>query len=159
SQTVNKADTGTVVTSSHNPSVFGEIVTFTATVSATPPGGLTPGGKINFIVDGVTVASDVELSGGQATYSTTPTTPLTVSAIPHTVQAVYSGSGSYNPSNGTLTNGQTVTKSGTSTTLASSNLNAVYGQAIITATVTPVSPGGGTPAGNVVFHISGSADV
>src|SRR5207253_3338482 len=37
-QTVNKADTTTTLSSSANPSVYGQSVTFTATVAATAPG-------------------------------------------------------------------------------------------------------------------------
>jgi hypothetical protein len=41
-QTVNRAATATAVASSPNPSVFGQPVTFTATVSVAPPGAGTP---------------------------------------------------------------------------------------------------------------------
>src|SRR5262249_47251318 len=41
-QVVNKADTNTVVGSSANPSVFGQMVTFTATVAVNNPGAGTP---------------------------------------------------------------------------------------------------------------------
>ena len=49
-QTVNKADTTTGVTSSLNPSAFGQNVTFTATV--TPGSGSGPGGTVQFVMDG-----------------------------------------------------------------------------------------------------------
>src|SRR5207247_5716132 len=53
SQVVNKASTSTSLTSSVNPSVFGQSVTFTATVSVTAPGAGTPTGAVNFL-DGAT---------------------------------------------------------------------------------------------------------
>src|SRR5205823_3390487 len=49
-QTVNKANTTTVVASNNNPSTFGQSVTFTATVSN---GGGTPTGSVEFL-DGAT---------------------------------------------------------------------------------------------------------
>src|SRR5207244_607253 len=42
------AGTATVVTSAPNPSVFGQPVTFTATVTAVPPGTGTPTGTVTF---------------------------------------------------------------------------------------------------------------
>src|SRR5205823_956474 len=49
-QTISKADTTTVVTSSGSP-VFGQSVTLTATVSATAPGAGVPGGSVQFAID------------------------------------------------------------------------------------------------------------
>src|SRR6185436_10078979 len=43
-QVVNKANTTTTVTSSQNPSAFGQNVTFTATLAAVTPGSGTPTG-------------------------------------------------------------------------------------------------------------------
>ncbi|KOG43119.1 vegetative cell wall protein, partial [Streptomyces decoyicus] len=45
-QTVNKAATSTTLTSSPDPSTFGQPVTFTATVAAVPPGVGTPTGSV-----------------------------------------------------------------------------------------------------------------
>src|SRR5580658_6465373 len=45
-QTVTQASTTTKVTSSLNPSVYREDVTFTATVKANAPGGGTPAGRM-----------------------------------------------------------------------------------------------------------------
>ena len=51
-QTVKKAGTTAGVTSSVNPSVFGQSVTFTVTVTANAPGSGTPTGTVQFKVDG-----------------------------------------------------------------------------------------------------------
>jgi hypothetical protein len=105
-QTVNKDNTSTVVTSNVNPSVLGQLVTFTATVTATSPGSGTPGGTVNFIIDGATVASNVALAGGQATFQTSS---LTVSGSPHTVVVNFTDTdGNFNNSSGSLAGGQTV---------------------------------------------------
>src|SRR5262249_56922774 len=49
--TVNPDGTTTSVTSSLNPSVYGQSVTFTATVSANAPGSGTPQGTVTFYYD------------------------------------------------------------------------------------------------------------
>jgi hypothetical protein len=146
-QTVNKASTGTALSSSLNPSTFGQSVTFTATVTATSPGTGTPGGTVTF-KDGTTTLGSGTLNGsGQATY--TVTTALAAGA--HSITAVYGGSSSYNGSTSAAVT-QTVNKSGSSTAVASSANPSVYGQAVtFTATVSAVSPGGGTPTGTVTF--------
>src|SRR5205085_11154572 len=66
---VNKADTSTSLTSSANPSVFGQSVTFTATVSVISPGAGTPSGTVTF-KEGSTNIGTGTLSSGQATFST-----------------------------------------------------------------------------------------
>ncbi len=148
SHQVNPASTTTAVSSSANPSVFGQSVTFTATVSAAAPGGGTPTGTVIFKDGGVTLGS-VALSGGQATFSiSSPTVGV------HYISVEYSGDANYNASTGTLT--QTVNKTNTSTTLTSSPNPSNIGQTVtFTATVSAASPGSGTPTGMVIFKDSG----
>jgi Big-like domain-containing protein len=45
---INKGRTVTTLTSSKNPSDFGQDVTFTATVTAANPGAVAPGGQVTF---------------------------------------------------------------------------------------------------------------
>src|SRR5207237_2563423 len=66
SQTVNQDGTTTAVVSSANPAVFGQTVTFTATVSAAGPGSGTPTGTVTF-KDGAATLGTASLSGGSAT--------------------------------------------------------------------------------------------
>jgi uncharacterized repeat protein (TIGR01451 family) len=85
--TVNKASTSTSVVSSANPSVFGQSVTFTATVTNTSNAGKTPTGSIQFVVDGVNYGSPVALdSNGHATSAAY----TFLSGASHAVKAVYS---------------------------------------------------------------------
>ena len=107
-QTVNKADTTMVVSSSGSPSVFRQSATFIATVSATAPGAGVPGGSFQFAIDGSDVGSPVTISSGSASLTTN-----TLGVGSHTVAATYSGDGSFNTSSGTFS--QTVDKAGTST--------------------------------------------
>src|SRR5439155_12605347 len=92
-QTVSKADTDTAVSSPTNPSVFGQNVIFTATVSARSPGQGTPTGTVSFTIDGTPAPSGtVALVNGTATYSTANLLdPLTVTGNPHHVLVHYNG--------------------------------------------------------------------
>src|SRR5439155_11761280 len=70
SQVVNMADTTTALVSSGSPTVFGQSVTFTATVSTVAPGAGTPTGTVSF-KDGTTTLLTPNLVSGQATFTTT----------------------------------------------------------------------------------------
>src|SRR5205823_2429973 len=143
-QTISKADTTTVVTSSGSP-VFGQSVTLTATVSATAPGAGVPGGSVQFAIDGSDVGSPVTISSGSASLTTN-----TLGVGSHTVAATYSGDGSFNSSSGTFS--QTVDKAGTSTVVTSATNPSAFGQSVtFTAAVTANSPGSGVPSGGVTF--------
>ena len=98
SQTVNKANTTTALTSNRNPSVRGTSVTFTATVS---PSAAT--GTVQFFVDG-TLKGSAALSGGSANFTTSQ-----LSAGTHSIKAQYGGSANYNGSTSAVLT-QTVTK-------------------------------------------------
>ncbi|MFI5816615.1 Ig-like domain-containing protein, partial [Streptomyces sp. NPDC051643] len=92
SQTVTKANTSTALSSAPNPSLSGQPVTLTATVTPVAPGGGTPTGAVSFF-DGVTLLGTGGLSAGVATFTTS-----TLSVGSHSLTAVYSGSGSHNAS-------------------------------------------------------------
>jgi hypothetical protein len=96
-----KATTTTAVSSSVNPSDFGQSVTFTATVTASAG---TPTGSVQFKDNGSNLGAAVSLNGsGVATISTSS---LTVGT--HTITAEYSGATGFEASNGTLSGGQVV---------------------------------------------------
>ena len=99
-----KTATTTAVTSSANPSVFNQSVTFTATVTPVSGSG-TPTGTVQFQADGANLGSAVTLNGGVATVSTSS---LTVGT--HPITAAYSGDANFDTSNGTLAGGQEVTQ-------------------------------------------------
>jgi FtsP/CotA-like multicopper oxidase with cupredoxin domain len=84
-QQVSRGLTSTVVTSSLNPSVRGQAVTFTATVNPVAPATLTPWGQVRFNIDGNWASGQIALVNGQAT--------ITVSTLrggrSHTVRAYY----------------------------------------------------------------------
>jgi hypothetical protein len=150
-QTVNAASTTTAVSSSVNPSVFGQSVTFTATVTVTAPGAGTPTGTVTF-KDGAATLGTGTLSAGSATFSTSA-----LSVAGHSITAVYAGDGNFNTSTSSALT-QTVNKANSSTAVTSSANPSVSGQSVIlTATVSATSPGAGTPSGTVVFKEGGVA--
>ncbi|WP_426435187.1 putative Ig domain-containing protein [Bradyrhizobium genosp. P] len=77
------------ITSSLNPSSFGQPVTFTATVSA---GGATPAGNVTFS-DGGALLGTAALSSGAAAFTTS-----TLTTGSHTITARYAGNATFGPS-------------------------------------------------------------
>lgn len=154
-QVVNKANTTNGVTSSQNASVFGQLVTFTATISVTSPGAGTPGGTVQFLDGGnpISGCNAAPVSVGVASCQ-----PTSLSVGNHTITTVYSGDGSFNTSNGSLTgNPQVVNKANTSNAVVSStNPSVVNNNVTFTATVSVTSPGVGTPSGTVQFLDGGN---
>jgi hypothetical protein len=146
SQTVNQDATLATVTSSLNPSTYGQSVTFTAVVSAASPGSGTPTGTVSFM-DGSTTLGTVTLnSGGKATFKTSA-----LSAGPHSITIAYGGDSNFLTSTSAVLS-QAVNQDGTTTSVSSSANPSVYGQSVtFTATVKAASPGSGTPTGTVTF--------
>lgn len=142
SQTVNKATTSTVLSSSLDPSTYGQPVTFTATVSSSTA---TPTGTVTFKNGGTNLGS-ATLSSGKAKFTTSKLTAGTES-----ITAVYAGNTNFNASTSPpLT--QTVNKANTSTTVVSSLNPSVVGQTVtFTATVSSNTV---TPTGRVIFKNS-----
>src|SRR5260370_11309668 len=131
--------------SSHNPSVFGQSVTFTATVAAVAPGSGTPTGTVTF-KSGATALGTAVLSSGKATFSTSA---LAVGS--HSITAVYGGSIDYGTSTSAVLT-QAVNKAASSTTVTSSLNPSTLGKSVtFTITVVTVAPGSGTPTGTVTL--------
>src|SRR5262249_41099422 len=152
-QTVNLANTSVAVSSSLNPSVFGQPVTFNATVTPVAPGSGTPTGNVNFIVDGSSRGIVGLNASGIATITISN---LSASSTAHNAVASYLGNSSSNSGSGSLAGGQAVTKASTPTTVPSSVTPSPFSQPVtFTATVTVTPPGGNTPAGTVDFVIDG----
>ena len=87
-QFIGVAVSSTAVVSSLNPSLFGQSVTFTATVT-----GGSPTGTVQFKDGATNLGGPVALSGGSAGYTTAA---LAVGS--HSITAVYSGDASNAPS-------------------------------------------------------------
>ncbi len=152
-ETVAQAPTAISLSSSPTPSVYGQQVTFTATVAAQAPSTGTPTGNVSFFVDGSTTAAATAAlgAGGQATFST-----ATLSAGTHSIGASYATDGNY-ASSAASALVQVVNLASTTTVLSPSVASSVVGQPVtLTATVTVTSPGAGTPTGSVTFADGGA---
>ena len=130
-QTVNQSISTTGLTSSANPSTFGQSVTFTANV--VPPNAT---GTVTF-KDGAFTLGTGTLSGGTVTVSTSA---LSVAA--HSITAVYSGDANDASSTSTVLS-QTVNQANTTVALTSSANPSAFGQSVtFTANVSPASATG-----------------
>ena len=97
-QTVNKAASRTVVTTSGSPAAVGTTVLFSASVTAVAPGSGIPTGTVQFRVDGVNVGAPVTVDpSGHAAFATN-----TIPIGRHNVSAVYSGDAGFNASTSAL---------------------------------------------------------
>jgi hypothetical protein len=137
--------TTTTLTSSLNPSLVGQAITFTATVSSTA--GIPPNGEtITFKNDSVFFGT-ASLSGGVASLTTS-----SLAAGIYTITATYGGDANFaaSTSPGLRQVVNSTTKSATATTLTSSLNPSIYGQSVTwTAKVTTSGPL--PPTGEVNF--------
>lgn len=143
---VNTAPTKTTTTlsSSPNPSIYGQAVTFSAKVTSSV--GAPPNGETVSFMQGKTLLGTGALNGGLATFTISTLT----TGSKDEVDAVYGGDSTFA---GSTSNdvGQLVNKASTTTSLVSSLNPANVGQSVsFTATVTPQF--GSTLTGNVEFY-------
>ena len=138
--------TTTTLASSQVSSVYGQQVTFTATVSS--GSGTPPDGETVWFMSGTTLLGTGTLSGGTTTLETTA-----LPAGKDSVTALYQGDASLGASNSAPL-AETVAMASTTVTLTSSpNPSSYQGPVTFTAVVT--GQFGGTPTGTVNFD-SGS---
>jgi ELWxxDGT repeat protein len=137
----------TTITSATAISVHGQVVTFTASVSAVAPASGLPTGMVVFLDTGTTLGSG-SLAQGVATFSTSA---LAVGS--HAISATYTGDADFLASPRSLAIGQTVKKAASRAVVISSLNPSVVGQTItLTAKVSAIPPGAGIPAGVVYFR-------
>jgi hypothetical protein len=137
-QLVNKAPSSTSVVSDNNPSDYGQLVTFTATVTCS----VSPTKTVTFKYGGI-VLDKALLSGNTATLSTSG-----LGAGTDAITAVYSGDSNCAGSTSPVL-GQVVNIAATTESLSSSQNPSAVGQAVtFTATV---SSSAGVPTGKVKF--------
>jgi len=145
---------GTAVnlTSTANPSAVGQSVTFTATVTISGGGGVTPDGTVSFM-DGATILSTQTINaGGVAMYATS-----TLTAGVHQITAVYNGDAAKQIQGGTSAVLNQDVQAPTTATIASSLNPSFYGQSVtFTATI---SPSGATPPTGTVGFFDGATQI
>jgi hypothetical protein len=136
------------LSSSLNPSLVGQTVTFTAVAGGS---GNTPLGTLQFM-DGATPLGTAPLAGGRAVFSTAG-----LSVGSHLITAVYGGGSGYPAAQGQLF--QTVNALPATLTAAANPAAPVYGQAVaLTAVVGPATAPAGfkLPTGQVTFALEDS---
>ena len=143
-QTVLNATT-TTLSSSVNPSAFGQAVTLTATVTGS---GGTLSGAVSFRDGGVAIGSAL-LASGTAKF----TTPALAGGS-HSITATYLGNTAFAASTSAAVP-QVVNQASTTTTLASSPTTAAFGQAV-TFTTTVKKAVAGLLTGTVSFADGGT---
>ena len=161
--TVQPAETTTILDAPPSPSVSGQSVTFSATVTvALPPTTIDPAptGTVTFYDNGSSIGTGtLNVVNGQDQASLTIATLSTVS---HPITAAYtSGDGNFIPSPISTALTQVVNPANTMTTIATSVSPSVHGQAVtFTAMVSVVSPGStavASPTGIVTFYDNGTS--
>lgn len=147
--TVNKASTATLITTSSNPSVVGQSVTFTAQVGVLPPSNGTPTGTVTFADNG-TPFGTAPVAAGLATMATSA---LTVGT--HAITATYSGDADRSAStSGALD--EVINATGVIVSVTSSANPAARNTSVtFTATLTPIGTPA-TPTGTVTFKDGGN---
>ena len=148
SATVDRAATTTAVTSSPNPSLYGQTVTISATVGSSAPGTGTPTGSVAFtdVTTGLSLGT-ATLSAGSASI----TKSFTVLGD-HTIRAAYAGDVNYLASTQSTAAPQDVQVAGAAGTLSVDNPAPTYGQAVtFSVTINALAPASGSPTGTVSF--------
>jgi uncharacterized repeat protein (TIGR03803 family) len=143
SVTATKSATSAAISSSPNPSTYGQTITFTATVTSS--GGTPPNTETVTFYNGLNVLGTAPMTGGIAS--------LTTSALQsgiHTITAAYLGDANFTASTSPVLEQvvDTSSQSATTTALASSLNPSIYGQEV-TWTVTVTTSGKTTPTGKV----------
>jgi hypothetical protein len=149
---VGSVPTTTALTSTLNPSVFGQPVTRTATVLAstgTPTGTVELFDIASGCPDNSNDCGGTALANGDAIFSNVP-----LAAGSHVLVAVYQGSIAFNSSKSTQLN-QVVKKATTATSVVSS-LNPATPRRTVTYTATVTGQYGGPAFGNLTFSEKGT---
>jgi hypothetical protein len=144
------SQTATQVVASVDPATPTEPVAFTATVAAASAAAGTPTGTVQFSVDGSNLGTPVALSGGSA--SSIPASGLAPGS--HSILARYEGTGSYEPSTGTL--GLPVAKTPTATEVTSSANPALPTESLTFTAAIAVPAGNTAYSGSVQFSVDGT---
>ena len=155
--TIIRGASTTTLTSSLNPSMYGQPVTFTATVSS-PPGH--PTGSVTFS-DGATQLATVGLDiNGSAQFTTSALTANDLGTTPyHQINASYVPTDNYTASSASLQ--QVVNGLPSSTTLIVTPTSGTTSTPFtLTATVASATPTSTTvPTGTVVFYTSAQTNI
>lgn len=149
-QNVIKTGSATVITSSVTPSVFGQNITITATVTNNVSGTGNPTGTVQFY-DSATLLGSGTLSpsGPNSSVATFSTSSLSLGS--HTLIGFFNGDSNFTSSSSAPIT-QVVVQDASSVVVTSSLNPSTFGSSVtFTATVSANAPGSGTPTGTVNF--------
>ncbi len=157
-EVIEQGATTTTLSSSANPSLTGQSVTFTAEVRAVAPAGGTPGGTVTFAFNNgqtpvcVNTGDTVMLSNGDATCTVDGLVP---GQSPENVHASYSGSNDFS-SSAAQPISEVINKDPVAIAVSASADPVTIDQRVtFTATISAASPGVGTPTGIPTWTIRG----
>jgi hypothetical protein len=147
---VARSNTSATLSSSQNPTVFGQAITFTVKVTSSLGASVVPAGSVSF-TDGSSIIGTASLDG-------TGTATMTLNSLisgTHVISAAYAGNANFNSSSASPLS-QIINKNSTAVTLSSAPNPSSFGQAVIfTVQVTASSTGlGGAssiPTGSVTL--------
>lgn len=149
-----KNDTTTALTSSTNPSVVGQSVTYTATV--TPSGSGSPTGNMEFFDGGNPISACGGGSGSALTGSSATCLQTYTSVGSHSITAKYLGDANFNPSPLSSATTQIVNQASTSTSLSITGSPVTYDNEHTVVFTSAVSAASGTPTGTVAIKQAGA---
>src|SRR5207249_1281369 len=143
-----QAATQTTLAASLGAAVYGQPVTFTASVRQTVAGALTPTGSVTF-KDGAVIVGTVALTGGSASL-----TLSTLRAGAHSLTAVYNGD-ARSAASTSAARALTVNKAQTVVDFTPPAAAATGATLTLRATVRALAPSGAVPGGQVTFRADG----
>lgn len=142
---IGQPTTTTSLASSANPTVYGQATTLSSSVTASSGSG-TPTGSVTFD-DGSNALGTASLSGAQAAF-----TVSSLSVGTHSIAAAYSGDTNFLASTSSALS-QIVNQASTVTSLTSSASSPILNTSVtLTANLSVVGPGAGTPTGTITFQ-------
>lgn len=143
--------TGSTLVGSMASSIYGESLTFTATVTVLDPAGLAPTGSVRFEADGQSIGCDAQGLSATAPFAATCSTSV-LAAGDHTITVQYGGDANYPaPQPAAAPVPLHVSAAGAGLSLSSSPNPSTVGQTVtLIAALTPPS-GNPMPTGSIGF--------
>jgi Bacterial Ig-like domain (group 3)/Right handed beta helix region len=148
--TINQATANVALTSTGGSAVFGQGVTFVATVSATVGAAGTPTGTVTFLDSGSPLGTVTLGGSGNATFNTSSLSPGS-----HAITAVYNGSAFF-LSAGSAATSESVSRGATAPAMLVAQPIFKKKKVVsfgLTAAIEPSAPGGSAPTGTVAFEL------
>jgi hypothetical protein len=163
-QTINKASDTATVSAPVGSTFFGNTIVYTATVTATAPGGGAPTGSVSFVIkNGATqtaAGSGVLVASGSNSSKATFTTTGQVGGTTQTVTATYAGDTNFNAAAAAATNSSAIAAALTKTSAIVSTNNQAFGANwTVTGTASAKAPSGAGTPGSPTLGANGAGKI